>query len=79
MKLVYNNFESHKMGAKKIPSECLWFERWPVWGYVGIESAQSSFYPTALRADGVLFSPMLSKFGKKFVRAVSQKPQGIGS
>ena len=31
------------MGATKIPSECLWHERWPVWGYVGAEFAQSGF------------------------------------
>ena len=31
------------MGAAKIPSECLWCERWPVWRYIGVESAQSSF------------------------------------
>ena len=30
------------MGAAKIPSECLWCERWPVWGYIGVSSAQSS-------------------------------------
>ena len=38
----YYNCESHKMSAAKIPNECLWHERWPVWGYVGIDSAQSS-------------------------------------
>ena len=31
------------MGAAKIPNECLWHEKWPVWGYVGIELAQSSY------------------------------------
>ena len=36
------NCESHKMSATKIPSECLWHEKWPVWGYIGIESVQSS-------------------------------------
>ena len=41
-KIVYNNCESHKMGAAKIPSECLWCERWPVWRYVGVKSVQSS-------------------------------------
>ena len=30
-------------GFIKIPSECMWHERWPVLGYVGVESAQSSF------------------------------------
>ena len=40
-----------------------------------------NFYPTPLRAVGVLFSPMVSGWadgragdGKKFVRAASQKP-----
>ena len=40
------------------------------------------FTPQPLRAVGVLFSPMLSGWagsGKKFVRAVSQKPLGVGS
>ena len=32
------------MTATKIPNECLWHEKWPVWEYVGIESAQSSYY-----------------------------------
>ena len=32
-----------KWVLQKIPSECLWCERWPVWGYVDVESAQSSF------------------------------------
>ena len=37
------------MGARKIPSECLWLERWPVWGYVCIESVQfCSFGPLPL-------------------------------
>ena len=45
------------MGAAKIPSECLWCERWPVWGYVDGESAQSSFYPTALKGClGIVFA-----------------------
>ena len=29
------NCESHKMSATKIPNECFWHEKWPVWGYVG--------------------------------------------
>ena len=33
-----------KWVLQKIPSECLWCERVPVWGYVGIESAQSSIF-----------------------------------
>ena len=33
--MVYNNCESHKMCATKI-TECLWRERWPVWGHVGV-------------------------------------------
>ena len=40
------------------------------------------FTPQPLRAVGVLFSPMVSGWaggGKEFVRAVSQKPQGVGS
>ena len=32
------------MGATKITSECLWHDGWPVWGYVGVESAQSSSF-----------------------------------
>ena len=40
--MVCNNCESHIMGAVKILHECLWYVRWPVWGYVGVESAQSS-------------------------------------
>ena len=32
-----------KWVLQKIPSEYLWCERWPVWGYVGVELAQSSF------------------------------------
>ena len=32
------------MGATKIPSECLWHEKWPVWEYVCIESVQSSTF-----------------------------------
>ena len=43
MKNVYNYSESHKIGAIKIPSECLWHERWPDLEYVGIESVQSSY------------------------------------
>ena len=31
-----------KWVLQKIPSECLWCEIWPVWGYVGVESVQSS-------------------------------------
>ena len=31
------NCESCKISAAKIPNECLWHEKWPVWGYVGIE------------------------------------------
>ena len=49
--------------------------------YLGIchqfEVLRIDFYPTALKAVGVLFSPMVSGWaggGKKFVRAVSQKP-----
>ena len=34
--MVYNNCESHKLGATRIPSECLWCD-------VGIELAQSNF------------------------------------
>ena len=30
----YNNSELHKMCATKIPSECLWHEKWPVWGFM---------------------------------------------
>ena len=41
--MVYYNCESHKMSATKIPNECLWHVKWPVCGYVGIESAQSSY------------------------------------
>ena len=44
------------------------------------------FTPQPLRAVGVLFSPMVSRWaggqaggGKKFVRAVSQKLLGVGS
>ena len=42
--MIYNNCESNQTGAIKIPNECLWCERWPVWGYVGAELAQSSYY-----------------------------------
>ena len=44
------------MGAAKNTSEYLWCERWPVWGYVGIESAQSSFssYYSAIQRSTVL-------------------------
>ena len=31
-----------KWVLQNIPTECLWSERWSVWGYVGVESAQSS-------------------------------------
>ena len=31
-----------KIGATKIRNECLRHEKWPVWGYVGVESAASS-------------------------------------
>ena len=41
--MVCYNCESHKMRATKIPSECLWHEKWPVWGFVGIESGESSY------------------------------------
>ena len=41
--MVYNNCESHKMGATKIPNGSLWHERWPVWGYFGDELVQSSY------------------------------------
>ena len=41
--MIYKNRESHKMGATNKLNEFLWHERWPVWGYVGVESAQSSF------------------------------------
>ena len=30
------NHENTKWVLQKIPNECLWRERWPVWGYVGI-------------------------------------------
>ena len=47
--------------------------------------AAAVFTPQPLRAVGVLFSPMVSGWavgragsGKKFVRAVSQKPLGVG-
>ena len=32
------------MCATKNTHECLWHERWPVWGYVGVKSAQSSLH-----------------------------------
>ena len=41
--MVYYNCESHKMSATKIPNECLWHDKWPVWVYVGIESVQPSY------------------------------------
>ena len=41
--MVYYNSESCKLGATKIPNECVWRKKWPVWGYVGIELAQSSY------------------------------------
>ena len=44
---------------QKIPSECLWCERWPVWGYVGVESAQSSF-PLICRKFFAHFADILS-------------------
>ena len=35
--------ENHtKWMLQNIPSECLRHERWPVWGYIGMESAMSS-------------------------------------
>ena len=45
------------MGATEIPSECLWHERWPGWGYVGVESVQSSFFsfPGLLIPSGQVF------------------------
>ena len=42
------NCESRKMGTEKIPSEYLWYEGWPVWGYVGVELAQTSFNTLSL-------------------------------
>ena len=42
-----------------------------------VEKLDGFFTPQPLRAVGVLFSPMVSGWagcGKKFVRAVSQKP-----
>ena len=44
------------MGATKLPSECLWRERWLVWGYVCIESAQSSSF--GLRPPNQKLLPM---------------------
>ena len=32
-----------KWVLQNIPNECIWHERWPVWGYVDIESMQFSF------------------------------------
>ena len=43
------------MGATKIPSECLWHERWPIWGYIGAEFAQSGFQ---LGIDRVMCFPL---------------------
>ena len=43
-KILYNNFESHKMSATRIPSKYLWRERWLVLGYVGVKSGQSSSF-----------------------------------
>ena len=43
----------------------------------GTGNSDAVFTPQPLRAVGVLFSPMVSRWaggGKKFVRAVSQKP-----
>ena len=40
--MIYNNCESHKMGATKIPREWLWHERWPVWGYARVKLVQSN-------------------------------------
>ena len=31
------------MVAAKTTIACWWRDRWPVWGYVGIESAQPSY------------------------------------
>ena len=55
----YNNCESHKMGSTKIPSDRLWHERWPVWGYVGIESPQSS-----LRVQAKNMTPECPSLGR---------------
>ena len=40
--IVFSNCELHKMVLQSVPNECPWHEKWPVSGYVGIESVQSS-------------------------------------
>ena len=41
--MIYNNCGAQKTGPTKIPNQHLWRESWSVWGYVGVESAESSF------------------------------------
>ena len=47
------------MGDTKIPNECLWGERWPVWDYVGVVSAQSSSFGPHLPNQKLLPMPLL--------------------
>ena len=65
--IISNNCESHKMGTAKIPSDNLWHERWPVWGYVGIESAQSSFFGPHASNQNLFPMPLCQ------VKAISKK------
>ena len=39
--IAFSNGELHKMVLESVPNECPWHEKWPVSGYVGIESGQS--------------------------------------
>ena len=45
---TYKKNEKKNGLTKNISSECLWCERWPVWGYVGVELAQSSLVTTMI-------------------------------
>ena len=47
------------MGATKIPNECLWNERWPVWEYVGVESLQSSSFGPHTPNQKLLPTPLI--------------------
>ena len=48
------------MDATKLPSECLWRERWPVWGYVCVESAQSSSFSPHPLTKIAFYAPALT-------------------
>ena len=42
-KIVITILNHTKWVLQKVPSQFLWRERWPLWGYAGVESARSSF------------------------------------